>query len=48
VLLVDHSTLAAARPHRIFTTSVIENSEPNFRKGSEAEIQTKTLPQSTG
>jgi hypothetical protein len=29
-------------------TPVIENSEPNFRKGSEAEIQTETLPQSTG
>ena len=27
---------------------VIENSEPNFRKGSEAEIQTETLPRSTG
>jgi len=29
-------------------TPVIENCEPNFRKGSEAEIQIETLPQSTG
>ena len=27
---------------------LIENSEPNFRKGSKAEIQTETLSQSTG
>ena len=33
---------------RTAQTPVIENSDPNFRKGSEAEIQTKTLPQSTG
>jgi hypothetical protein len=26
------------------STPVIENSEPNFRKGPEAEIQTETLP----
>jgi hypothetical protein len=30
------------------STPVIENSEPDFRKGSKAEIQTQTLPQSTG
>jgi hypothetical protein len=29
---------------RFVSTLVIENSEPNFRKGSEADIQTETLP----
>jgi hypothetical protein len=29
---------------RIGSTPVIENSEPNFRKGPEAEIQSETLP----
>jgi hypothetical protein len=30
------------------STPVIGNSQPKFPKGSEAEIQTETLPQSTG
>jgi hypothetical protein len=29
---------------RARSTLVIENSEPNFRKGPEADIQTETLP----
>ena len=33
---------------RSVSTPAIENYEPNFRKGSKAEIQTETLPQSTG
>ena len=43
--ILDFAPLS--REVRKVSTPVVENSEPNFRNGPEAEIQTETLPSAT-